>query len=658
MPTSLQWYFGPAGSDEQGPNDPITTTFKGNRYYSLAREVIQNSLDVADTNTRRPVKVSFSLVEIPLHQIPGFAELATTFRQCAAYYPGDEKFRKFCTTAISLLGKDKITCLKISDYNTLGMAYAESDKSPFYAFMKSTGFNLKASQGAGGSFGYGKGAYYLASQLRTLIVSSVYRERQCVFQGRVRLTTHRDARNDPRDYAGMYGLAAGTPVTGPDLVPELFRRSERGTDIFIMGFHQERDWKDNLIKSVLNNFWLAILEQKLIVEVDDTIVQNTNLEEVIRSFYKETYPDGGIHAPEGWNPYPYYKAVKYDQGPHAKYFQEMLPVLGQVKLWIYLKEGLPNRTVYMRSPRMTVYKKTDNRAADYAAVFLCDSERGNEVLRQMENPQHNEWKKDYYLENDQPHPDGRKAEAEIRSFMNRCLSRLVLTEAGQSQKITGLEEYLNIPEDLLEESTNPGREGRTFDRGNLSTERTPEETAAETTFRQSDQPVTIRVQKRTTLPAWAIGSPQAESENAAFTGPPPEGTNSGNKKDPRPDPGSSSGNNRESAGETGEQAVRQPLQVRYRVIAQTDTDGTIRHVLKILSPREATVDLELYAGLDNDNESNDGLLPILSATKETTSLNLRDNKIRAVSLQPGWNLVTVNFDSNQKHSLKLKSYEV
>src|SRR5580692_1356364 len=256
MSTSLQWYFGPAGSDEQGPNDPITTTFKGNRYYSLAREVIQNSLDVADTNTHRPVKVSFSLVEIPINQIPGFAELDTTFRQCAAYYPGDERFKKFCTTAISLLRKDKITCLKISDYNTLGMAYDESDKSPFYAFMKSTGFNLKASQGAGGSFGYGKGAYYLASQLRTLIVSSVYGAGQYVFQGRVRLSTHRNAENDLRDYAGMYGLASGTPVTTPDLVSDIFRRSERGTDIFIMGFHQERDWKDNLIKSVLNNFWL------------------------------------------------------------------------------------------------------------------------------------------------------------------------------------------------------------------------------------------------------------------------------------------------------------------------------------------------------------------------------------------------------------------
>jgi hypothetical protein len=456
----------------------------------------------------------------------------------------------------------------------------------------------------------------------------------------------------------MYGLAFGIPVTAPELVPDIFRRSERGTDIYIMGFHQERDWKDNLLKSVLNNFWLAILEQKLIVEVDDTILQYTNLEEVIRSFYKETDPDGGIHAPEWWNPYPYYKAVKYDQGPHAKYFQEMLPVLGQVKLWIYLKEGLPNRTVYMRSPRMTVYKKTDNRGADYAAVFLCDNERGNEILRQMETPQHNEWKKDYYLENDQPHPDARRAEAEIRSFMNRCLSRLVLTEAGQSQKITGLEEYLNIPEDLLEDTTNPGHEGRTFDRGNLSADRTAEETAAETTFKQSDQPVTLRVQKRTTLPAAAKGSPQPDSESAVFTGPPSEGTNSTNNKDPRSEPGSSIGNNREAAGETGEQAVQEPLQVRYRVIAQTDTDGTIRHVLKIFSPREATVDLELYAGLDNDNDSNDGLLAILSAAKDATPLSLRDNKIKAVPLQSGWNLVTVNFDSNQKHSLKLKSYEV
>lgn len=658
MPTPLQWYFGLAGSDEQGPNDPLTTTFKGNKYYSLAREVIQNSLDVADSSTNRPVKVSFSLVEIPTNQLPGFADLATTFRQCAAYFRDDEKFTRFCSDAIGLLRADKITCLKISDYNTLGMRYEEGDKSPFYAFMKSTGFNLKASQGAGGSFGYGKGAYYIASRLRSLIVSSIYGDGQYVFQGRVRLSTHKDSQNQLMDYAGMYGLEKGTPVTTSDQVPEIFRRTEKGTDIYIMGFHQEQDWKDHLIKSVLNNFWLAILEQKLVADIDGTAILHTNLEEIIRSYYEETDPEGSISDPESWNPYPYYKAVKYDQGPHAKYHQEMLPVLGQVKMWMYIKEGLPNRTVFMRSPRMTVYKKTSNRGVGYAGVFLCDNERGNKILRQMENPQHNEWKKNNYLDNDEPHPDARKAETEIRNFVNGCLDRLASADAGQRQKITGLEQYLNIPEDLLEENAPSNQQSQPFDRGSLSAERTSEETATETTFKQSDQPIILNVKKRTTLGAEAKGVPESEGANSTYTGLPPQGPNRSNGRNHQSQKGSAAGNNREAARQDGDTPTREPLQVRYRVIAQTNADGSISHILKISASRDANVDLEFYAGLDNDSESNDGLLPILSAVKDTLPLNVKDNKIKAVPLQSGWNLITLNFDSNQKHSLKLKSYEV
>ena len=38
-----------------------------------------------------------------------------------------------------------------------------------------------------------------------------------------------------------------------------------------------------------------------------------------------------------------------------------------------------NRTVYLRSPKMVVFKKTDNRGFNYAGVFVCDDKDGNEI---------------------------------------------------------------------------------------------------------------------------------------------------------------------------------------------------------------------------------------------------------------------------------------
>ncbi len=70
------------------------------------------------------------------------------------------------------------------------------------------------------------------------------------------------------------------------------------------------------------------------------------------------------------------------------------------------------------------------------------------------------------------------------------------------------------------------------------------------------------------------------------------------------------------------------------------------------------MDLELLAGLDNDREDADSVLTILTASKDGNAIRARENKLNQVPLGPGWNLIEVNFDSNQKHSLKIRSYEV
>jgi hypothetical protein len=657
MLTDLQWYFGSGGSEHQGPNNSIMTTFKGNKYYSLAREVIQNSLDAAEPNKNLPVKVSFALAKIAVSDIPNFLALRETIQQCAVFYKDDSKFSNFCTTATRLLEADIITCLRISDYNTVGMEYrSEDEKSPFYAFMKSVGFNFKPSSGAGGSFGYGKGAYYAASQLHTLFVSGIYGDNKYIFQGKSRLTTHKDGQGNIKDYSGLYGLGNGIPVTNIEMAPEVFKRSEKGTDIIIPGFHEERDWKEALIKSILNNFWLSILEDKLVVSVGDTVIDKENIEEIISQYYTETDSDGGIHEPETWNPYPYFKAVKYVGGAYSQRFQEHLSTLGLVQLYLLQKDGLPNRTVYMRSPKMTVFKKTDNRGFSYAGVFVCDNVEGNAILRQMENPQHNEWKKNNYLENDAVHLDAKKAEDEIKAFVKKCLERLMTTATEKSQRITGLENYLNIPEDLLPE--NEGN-GNTTTGSRISAQFTEEETGSETTRKQGEGRVALAVKKSVSVVAYTAGESVPEGENPSLVG--ADGTTEGQGHTGNGNEnaeGNNFGESRAPADETAPAKVKIPYSIRYRVIAQVDKTEGILHLLKIFSSKDTTADIELFAGLDNESDSADNMLTIASAKINEARLSVKDNKIKSIPLIAGWNLLYVRFDSNQKHALKLRSYEV
>lgn len=56
MEKNCTWSFRPKGETDIGTNDPLHITFKGNPYYSIVREAIQNSLDAVD-DTEKSVTV-------------------------------------------------------------------------------------------------------------------------------------------------------------------------------------------------------------------------------------------------------------------------------------------------------------------------------------------------------------------------------------------------------------------------------------------------------------------------------------------------------------------------------------------------------------------------------------------------------------------------
>lgn len=651
----LNWYFGPSASEEHGPKDSITQTFKGDKYYSLAREVIQNSLD-AVVDKSKPVKVKFSLFNILKLELPQLFDVSKRYQMCTDYYSTDNVFENFCKTAQEILSKDEVTCLRISDYNTTGLEYSPDDtKCKFYAFMDAVGVTNKTSAGAGGSFGFGKGAYYAASPLRVITVSSVYDIDKFIFRGKARLTTHKNESGNKADYTGLFGIDNGKAIDNPELLPDLLRRKEKGTDIVIIGFNSdEQIWKTSLVKSILNNFWLSIWEEHLIAEVGDITIDKSNLEQVMLDYYNDEIPDGSVNEPENWNPYPYFKAIKFKENPlFTKYFEEDLPTLGKVRLAVFLKDNYPNRIMYMRSPKMVVFKKTDNRGFNYAGVFVCENEKGNELLRQMENPQHNEWKKNNYLDNEKPHTEATRAENELKSFVKKCLETLMSADTGKKQRIIGLDRYLNIPEDLLEE--NETGEGDAAGGLNISDETSLEETAVENTLKEKEEFITLAVRNQTTSTI-TQGEVNPEGNETVFGG--AIGVNS-DPPGPGPSPyiGPVLGENATRGNESGEEKIKIILPVKTRVIAIKDEDGKFEHIIRVYSPKNANAEIQLHAGVDNDSEKDD-LLKISEAKDASEVLKIDANKIKHVILKSGWNELKVKFDSNQKHSLKLKSYEI
>ncbi|HRS08111.1 MAG TPA: hypothetical protein P5221_04700, partial [Bacteroidia bacterium] len=383
---------------------------------------------------------------------------------------------------------------KISDSNTKGMYFADGADSPFYAFLRAAGVSAKMLSGSGGSFGFGKGAYFALSPIKTVVVSSKDTDGNVFFEGATRLTTHKNGSGEKITAYGFYDNNNGEPVTVEENIPEIFKRSETGTDINIIGLWDEVDRNRLMIKSVLNNFWLAIHEHKLVVTINEVTISKENLEQVIDEYFPTEFESGNATEIESWNPKPYYKAVKYaEANDQFKVFSDVLDTLGKVKMYVYLEKGLPNRTAFFRKPKMVVFKRTNRKINGYAAVFICESEEGNNILRMMENPAHNEWRKENYPSDEgRIHKIARKAENEYSDYVNAKLDSLAKLNTSKKVAFLGLEEFLSIPEDLLEKDDEAELSGENTSNfsGATTKDLSDDETGMQTTSK--DEPITIK----------------------------------------------------------------------------------------------------------------------------------------------------------------------
>ena len=659
MEKNCKWHFGNEGGIDIGPNDPIHETFKGNVYYSIVRESIQNSLDAVN-NDREPVKVNFSFFEISRIDFPNLFEIEEHIKQCQTYYHDNDNADRLFKDMLYYLNGDiegkkrlKLTCMRISDYNTVGMRYDNSDtKSSFYAFLRAAGVTVKSNQGAGGSFGFGKGAYFALSPIKSLVVSSMNSARNMYFEGATRLTTHKNNSRNKLTAYGFYDANSGEPVQDVNSIPNIFKREEIGTDINIIGLWDEQSRKSIMIKSVLNNFWLAIFKNKLMVQIDDIVIEKSNLEQVIEEYFEGEYESGTPGEIETWNPKSYFKAVKYAKTTNQfQLFETELETLGNVKLYVYLEKGLPNRTSYFRKPKMVVFKRTNRKINGYSAVFICESDKGNELLRLMENPAHNEWQKENYPKKEgNIDPVARKAEIELSKFINESLESLSKIKTGKKIAFLGLEEYLSIPEDLLEKDEEFDYEGNSANNlsGSKSSDTSEQETGLQTTL--IVEPVKIKATTviKQELPEETEIEPTEDGLEKITVG----GENSTSGGNDNPTDSGDTATTGERAEDTTPNATRSKIliNVKFRTLAQKTT-GILEHILLVHTEKEiANAELEIFVGADNDRE--DGIAIVSSDTGI-----FEKNTLKNVDLRHGKNVIKIRFADNVKHSVKLKAYE-
>lgn len=370
--------------EKKGINDSGIATFRGTPLRSLAREICQNSLDAARSQT---VRIEFNAFDITPGQLPGCAVLKDTFEKCAAFW-NDQKAvttKNFFANAIDKISADKIHMLRISDFNTSGLTGSREEVNTDWTNLtKSSGVSDKKST-SGGSFGIGKFAPFACSDFSTVFYSTYDEEGIQASQGVSRLVTFRRDDGQTTQGVGYYGEERNTPAFEPMYLDPNFSRADKqyGTDIYVAGYKhmsEEDGWEKSIIISILDSFLGAIWNEKLVVGVGETEISKNTLHDLIETYQEEL---------TGYTER-YYEVLTSSS---TKWFEEDFMGLGNVRLGLLLGGQEMHRKVAMVRQTGMKIKDQDRISSfiPFAGVMFIDGKKINEELRVLENPEHTEW---------------------------------------------------------------------------------------------------------------------------------------------------------------------------------------------------------------------------------------------------------------------------
>lgn len=461
MTSEIGWNFPPTnGGTEDGFNHPGIAHFDGAHIESLAREMIQNSLD-ARKSSDTPVEMSFELVHPRADEIGG-AELCAALKssRMRAEELDDFKARGALAKAEKIVGGRHICCLKVSDSNTTGLHDVN-----WKALVKMQGISQKDAQlGAGGSHGIGKFASFAVSRARAVFYSTRYETEDGVFerfQGKAVLMSH-DHEGSRRQGTGFYGIKANcsdVPRSDMNLIAPVLRIPYRndtsvcGTSITIVGFANTASWRERVACSIIENYFFAINANQLTVVLEPEADEAEYFESEISLRNLGFWFDRLVEdSPKDPNDHEfsaierakaYWELLQHDISP----VREEIADFGQCSLYINVGEGLPRRVALVRLTGMLI---TDEQPGmprfsgfrDFVAMCVFEDLQGNDLLRKMENPRHDRFEPERMLDEDDRKRAKRSLKRLRRWILDEIRKRAGPLEVDQSTELPELASLL------------------------------------------------------------------------------------------------------------------------------------------------------------------------------------------------------------------------
>lgn len=429
-----EWNF-PSNNNGQirGYSDAGIETFNGNELESLVRETCQNSLD-ASNDDGKAVRVEYEWIQIYSKEIPGYQEYIKLINNCKDYWSKEKnkKAHVFLEEATRKLKKQYMYVLRISDYNTIGLAepYGNGFEG-WNSLTKVDGGSTKTGDSAG-SFGIGKNAPFSQSLLRLVFYRTLNLAGERASQGMSRLLSFpKDLENPINTMTvgiGYYGEPnRNMPVQQIFELETLNKRDEIGTDVFIYGF-KEGDHKGKMISEVLESFFIAIVRDKIEIKIQDDIVNSRTIGRFINQYSNSAK-----------NAFSNYQIIC--DKDNVKEITKDFHGLGTLRLRVLVdpEKKLNQKVLVVRSSGMRLFHMGRiSRAVSFTGILELEGVELNAYFREMENVSHDAWEPARHSDSKQ----ARQYYKELKEWVKNEIMDLGEFTSDEEVEVEGLSDIL------------------------------------------------------------------------------------------------------------------------------------------------------------------------------------------------------------------------
>lgn len=437
------WKFSVIPGIEESTFNKVLERFYDLGISGLVRENIQNSLDGKIPGETEPVIVTIKTGKVNKNDIPGLYNIKERI-ECLV---GHNSYTKETIEHMqNKMNQDEVDYISFEDYNTKGLrgakngqSYRPEDTWGIYAYNKGVHSEEEDStleKSRGGSHGIGKIASNAASELHMMYFANCDDEEDKHLGGTVQLIEHK--------YKDKYYRSTGyfTDIKKienneerfypyENTFSEIFKKDTRGLKIIIPFLREQFNNEVDIIKSICDSFFIAILENKLEVIVNDKNINSKTIKKYIEN--KKYYNQDISEMKEEFTPL--YLSTYTKKKPMQVTIEDTKEKYN-FNLYFNYDESIPKgRVAIIRTIGMKIEDKKvkGNVNKPFNAVLIPDSTKEDAFLKSLENESHTQLSFE--------HIKDQKLQRNAKRFINnisKVMAKIIEDEIKKSNPTDGM----------------------------------------------------------------------------------------------------------------------------------------------------------------------------------------------------------------------------